>query len=181
MMWFNFIVGSLVLLWLSRKPLRQKGSHGFYRFLAWECILAIIVLNLPEWGQHFWSWYQMISAVILLASIVFLVLGLRALKQFGKAAQSRADDALYGFERTTQLVTDGIFAYVRHPMYGSLILLAWGAAMQNPHSLGFVLAAAASYWMYRTAVVEEGECTAYFGLPYADYMRQSKRFVPYLF
>ena len=29
------LTGTAGLLWLSRKPLRNPGSHGFYRFFWW--------------------------------------------------------------------------------------------------------------------------------------------------
>ena len=38
-----FLAGSAAIVWLSRKPLRKPGSHGFYRFFAWEAILGLIV------------------------------------------------------------------------------------------------------------------------------------------
>ncbi|MBL8430827.1 MAG: hypothetical protein JNK80_00360, partial [Dechloromonas sp.] len=44
--------GTLVLLWLSRKPLRHPGRHGFYRFFVWEAILGLIVLNRQPWGEQ---------------------------------------------------------------------------------------------------------------------------------
>ncbi len=35
------LAGSLLVAWLSRRPLRHPGSHGFYRFFAWEGILVL--------------------------------------------------------------------------------------------------------------------------------------------
>jgi isoprenylcysteine carboxyl methyltransferase (ICMT) family protein YpbQ len=33
-------------------------------------------------------------------------------------------------ETTTELVTGGVFRYIRHPLYASLILLGWGSALK---------------------------------------------------
>ncbi len=35
------LAGTALVVWLSRKPLRKPGSHGFYRFFAWEAILGL--------------------------------------------------------------------------------------------------------------------------------------------
>jgi len=64
-----FVAGSALLLWLSRRPLRQPGSHGFYRFFAWECILGLVVINRPVWGEDPYSPHQFASWLLMLASI----------------------------------------------------------------------------------------------------------------
>ena len=176
-----FGAGSLLLIWLSRKPLRHPGSHGFYRFLAWECMLALIILNRRPWGEDPFSAHQMIAWVLLLASILLVVAAVRSLRLAGKSGQQRSDDALYEFEKTTQLVSEGIFRHIRHPMYASLLALAWGAFFQAPSWAGVSLVAAASLFLLLTALSDEKECLAYFGEAYADYMQRTRRFIPGLF
>ena len=56
-----FVGLSGVLAYLSRASLRVPGSHGFYRFFAWECILALFLLNVKVWFQKPFSWYQLLS------------------------------------------------------------------------------------------------------------------------
>ena len=36
------------LLWVSREALRRPGSHGFYRFFGWQCIVLLVLL--ARWG-----------------------------------------------------------------------------------------------------------------------------------
>ena len=38
----------------------------------------------------------------------------------------------YRFESTTTLVTAGAYRYIRHPLYESGLMLAWGAALKAP-------------------------------------------------
>lgn len=175
-----FIIGSALLLWLSRKPLRCPGQHGFYRFFAWEAILGLFVLNHEVWGLEPFSAHQIASWVLMLTSIFLVAQAVRLLKKHGQASRQREDGALYAFEKTTQLVTTGIFGYIRHPMYASLLALAWGAHFQNPNWLGTGIAAFASLCLLLTAKADERECLAYFGAPYAAYMQRTRRFVPYL-
>lgn len=48
-----FVVATLALAFISRNSLFSPGKHGFYRFIAWECILGLFVLNTgggPPWS-----------------------------------------------------------------------------------------------------------------------------------
>jgi len=170
-----FAVGSAALLWVSRKPLGHPGSHGFWRFFAWEAILAVIVLNRDAEGGQF------ISQSLLLLSLFLLALALIALLRRGRTSARRQDAALYGWEKTTALVTDGIYACIRHPMYASLLALNWGMSFRALSLPGLLLATLASYFLVRTALAEEHECIAYFGEAYRRYMDRSWRFIPWLF
>lgn len=176
-----FAAGSAGLGWLSRKPLRQPGSHGFYRFFAWEAILGLVVLNRRVWGGDPTSPHQLAAAVLLALSILLALTGLLTLRYLGKPDTRRDDGSFYEFEKTTRLVTGGIFGYIRHPMYASLLALAWGGFLQDPSLAGVALGVLASAFLWLTATTDERECLAYFGQPYADYMQRTKRFVPYLF
>jgi hypothetical protein len=46
-----FFIGSAGLIYISRASLRVPRSHGFHRFFAWECILALFLLNVDAWFQ----------------------------------------------------------------------------------------------------------------------------------
>lgn len=176
-----FVAGSAVLLWLSRKPLRRPGSHGFYRFFAWEGILALVVLNAPDWGESPLSLHQLLSWTLMSLSIALVVAGSRALRRMGGADRQRADGSLYEWEKTGALVTDGIFGWIRHPMYASLLALTWGAYCQSPTLAGTAIALLGSASLLATALADERECLQHFGPVYADYMQRTRRFVPYLF
>jgi protein-S-isoprenylcysteine O-methyltransferase Ste14 len=176
-----FLAGSAIVVWWSRKPLRQPGSHGFYRFFAWEAILGLIVLNHGVWGEDPYSPHQFASWLLMLLSIVLVVAGVQGLKSEGAASAQREDDSFYEFEKTTQLVTHGVFAYIRHPMYASLLALAWGAFCQDPSLAGAGLGGIATLSLWLTARSDERECLAYFGESYAEYMQRTRRFIPSVF
>ncbi|UCV21424.1 methyltransferase family protein [Ferribacterium limneticum] len=175
-----FIAGSCVVIWLSRKALAKPGSHGFFRFFAWEAILGLIVMNHSVWGEDPYSPHQFTSWMLMLLSMFLVIAGARTLTRHGAANAKRDDGSFYEFEKTTQLVSHGIFGYIRHPMYSSLLALAWGAYFQDPSMIGAIIAGIASFSLWLTAVTDERECLAYFGESYADYMQRTKRFIPFL-
>jgi len=177
-----FVVLTAVILYISRASLGSPRSHGFYRFFAWEFIVILFLLNVTEWFQQPLAWYQLISWFFLFLSFVPLVFGVRTLIGRGKpVAERETEPHLLAFEKTSSLVTSGIYRYIRHPLYSSLLLLVWGIFFKSLSWLGVSLAAATTIFLYATARSDEKECIQFFGTKYNDYMKQNKRFIPFLF
>jgi len=171
-----FLLFSLALAWYSWPYLREPGSarmHGFYRFFAWEGILALVLLNRAAWFREPFTLRQFVSWLVLAASIGLALHGFRNLRRIGRPAGP--------FENTTQLVTAGAYRWIRHPLYTSLILLALGAFLKQPNLTGTTLLAVTAAFLYATARVEEGEMIDKFGDSYRLYRSQTRMFIPYLF
>jgi protein-S-isoprenylcysteine O-methyltransferase Ste14 len=83
--------------------------------------------------------------------------------------------------QTTQLVTTGAFKYIRHPLYSSLLLLAWGVFFKHPSWIGCGVALGATAFLLATAKAEEVENVRYFGTEYHAYMQRTKMFIPFVF
>jgi protein-S-isoprenylcysteine O-methyltransferase Ste14 len=86
-----------------------------------------------------------------------------------------------GIESTTTLVIVGAYKYIRHPLYSSLLFLAWGVFFKAPSILGGILAAVATAFLVTTARIEESENVQKFGVEYAAYMKTTRMFIPFLF
>jgi protein-S-isoprenylcysteine O-methyltransferase Ste14 len=80
-----------------------------------------------------------------------------------------------------QLVTQGVYRYIRHPMYAAIWL--WGIAqamlLQNWLAGWSVLPVFAAMYFLRTPREEQMMCDT-FGEQYRDYMRRTGRVVPRL-
>ena len=176
----TFAVVTMALAYVSRASLRKPGSHGFFRFIAWECMLGLFVMNMRVWYVDTTAPNQIIAGILFFISLLLVIFGVVLLQLSGKPDAERDDVPLLEFEKTTALVTSGIYRYIRHPMYSSLILLGWGFFFKQPSIAGSVLAVVASIFMIATARAEEHENIGYFGDVYRDYMKRSKMFVPFL-
>jgi protein-S-isoprenylcysteine O-methyltransferase Ste14 len=172
---------SIPLIFLSRKSLVNFGNHGFFRFFSWECILWLLVSNIQCWFEDPFGPKQVISWIFLIASIYYVVAGIILIKKIGMPQKSSEREELYGFEKTTELIDNGIFRYIRHPLYGSLILLTWGIFLKNVSFPLLFVALASTVFLYVTALYDEKECIQFFGRQYKEYMKRTKMFVPFLF
>ena len=176
-----FVVLSVGLVYISRHALLSPRSHGFYRFFAWEFITALFLLNSDAWFHNPGSWHQLFSWFLLIVSIVPLAFGIRSLVALGKPVKQReGEPQLMAFEKTSALVTMGIYHYIRHPLYSSLLFLTWGIFFKAPAGLGLLLALAATLCLVANARADEAECLRFFGPVYQTYMKQSKMFVPFV-
>lgn len=176
-----FAIVSAFFFYVSRKALFRSYSHGFYRFFALESILALVLLNFLQWFKNPFSFQQLISWFLLLISIFLAAHGLYLLCIVGKPNRNRSDDELFAFEKTTILVSVGVYKYIRHPLYSSLLFFTWGVFFKCPSWLGLLLVFFASFFLFFTAKSDEYECLQHFGSAYQIYMRGTKRFVPFLF
>jgi len=77
------------------------------------------------------------------------------------------------------LVTSGIYRYIRHPMYTSVILMLLGVALLSTLSVIWVLWGLLVVVLYLKASREERLWLAY-DPSYAHYRLQTKYFIPYI-
>jgi protein-S-isoprenylcysteine O-methyltransferase Ste14 len=177
-----FVVVSAVFAYISRASLPAPRSHGFYRFFAWECMLGLFLLNVDGWFRDPFSAPQLVSWLLLIISTFLVLHGVYLLHRIGRPDDAREEAPLLAFEKTTTLVVEGIYRYIRHPLYSSLLFLAWGIFFKDVTSwAGIGLVAVVTLFLTLTAKAEEGEDIRFFGAAYQDYMRRTKMFIPFLF
>lgn len=79
-----------------------------------------------------------------------------------------------------ELVTGGIYRYVRHPQYLGLIILTVGLLIQWPTIITLLMWPVLVLMYYRLAKKEEKEAMEAFGERYDEYKRQTPMFLPSL-
>jgi protein-S-isoprenylcysteine O-methyltransferase Ste14 len=168
-----FIILTIVIAWISWIiSLKDRRYHGIFRFVSFECILILVLINYPVWFLNPIAWYQLISWVLLGGSLWVASFGFYLFYRHGKPAD--------GMEETTTLITSGFYRYIRHPLYLSLILGGFGVMMKDLKWLSVILALINLLALYLTAKVEEKEMIKRFGQDYEEYMCTTKMFIPYV-
>lgn len=177
--WFTFIAGTAVLAYISRASFRVPKSHGYYRFFAWELILILIVLSLNDWDGPVRTPNEIASEVLMNISLILVILGYLSLFLFGQHNAKRNDAPLLLIEKTTMLVTSGLYRYIRHPIYSSLIFLDFRLFFKEISWLNGCIALVACVFLLLTSIAEENENLDYFGSQYRQYMARTKLFIPF--
>lgn len=174
------ILGTLTII-ISRRTLFNLKSHGFYRLISWLCIAWIIATNYKYWFESVFSPNQLFSWFFLFVSGFLAILGFIIMKNLGKPNKNRNKKELFQFEQTTELIDKGIFKYIRHPLYSSLLYLTWGLFLKSPTQELLITTVLSTVMLYLTAKTEEKENVFYFGEKYKVYMKRSKKFIPFIY
>ncbi len=175
------VLGTLVLVALSRRSFVRPRSHGFFRFFAFEAILWLVVLNAPAWFHHPAAPNQLASWALLGTSLLLAVHGFHLLRHLGRPAVLAPGSALYRFENTAELVTSGAYRYIRHPLYASALFATFGALLKDLSLPAAALGLMATVSLVATAKAEETENVLRFGDAYREYMARTWLFVPFVF
>jgi protein-S-isoprenylcysteine O-methyltransferase len=156
---------------------RDRGSHAVLIaailvgiFAAFFFINARLPGTTFTWNQPLWFWS---GIALMLAGLAFRWYSIRELGRFfTRDVATRPGQTV---------VESGPYRLIRHPSYsGSLLMfLGTGFAMTNWASLLAVMLGALVGFGWRVHVEEQALCTD-LGEPYRDYMRRTRRFVPFV-
>lgn len=136
------------------------------------CILAAI------WPTAAIPWLR---PQLTLAGVAVIVLG-SALRWWAILTLGRYFTFEVAVRSTQSVVRSGPYRVVRHPSYTAILimLLGVGLALANWASLVVMLAGGVIGLLYRIRVEERALVEA-LGQPYVDYMRHSRRLVPFIY
>jgi len=165
-----WIFFSVVLLGFT---LIRPHPYRFTRFLAFESILSLIFLNASTWFREPLSVLQILSWISLTGSLLLVSVGFYQIKTQG--------DPEGDFEDTTILIKAGVYKYIRHPLYASLLFFSLGAFLKDPSLLGGVLVVTTGAGVFLTARIEERFNLERFGDEYGDYMEKTRKFIPFIY
>ncbi len=138
-------------------------------FLASLVLMATLAYALPITDVVAWSW-RAIGIVPIAAGVWFNLAADRAFKTRGTTVKP--------FERSSALVTDGVFRFTRNPMYLGMILILVGAALLIGSLSPFLAVAAfAAVVATRFVPVEERMLAETFGDAWTAYRARTRRWL----
>jgi protein-S-isoprenylcysteine O-methyltransferase Ste14 len=119
----------------DEQPGWWRNSRGEY-YVALQMVLMFLVFVGPRFGAGVWQapWSRITAAAGGLIAGVGLVLCIAGMLRLGRRNLSPFPHPKHG----AGLVEDGVYAVVRHPIYGGLSLaaLGWALAWRSPVTLG---------------------------------------------
>jgi protein-S-isoprenylcysteine O-methyltransferase Ste14 len=172
---YAIAIGTVVIIIFSWfLSIKHKRYHGIARFFSFESIFILLAMNKEVWFDDPFSVRQMLSWILFILSIYLAIAGFILLKKVGKPSGGN-------FENTSALVRTGLYKYIRHPLYMSLLLLGTGEMLKDPGSVQITIGLINLVAVYITARIEEREMIARFGEEYRTYMKETKMFLPFVF
>jgi protein-S-isoprenylcysteine O-methyltransferase Ste14 len=160
----------LIIVFSWFVSIREKRYHGIPRFFAFQGLLLLGMLQWPVWFKDPLVARQIISWLFLAASVYYVIASVILYHKHTSHGPN--------FENSTRLVTNGLYKYVRHPMYGSLLFLGCGMFLKSITLNTIILIILITVALYITCKIEEKEMTKKFGSEYKDYMLKTKMWIP---
>ncbi|OGK27574.1 hypothetical protein A3C28_06105 [Candidatus Roizmanbacteria bacterium RIFCSPHIGHO2_02_FULL_39_9] len=157
---------------LKSKTLLQR-IKSFIVFL-WEILIGIQLLGmsiLPFPNLFF------IKLVGFLSIIAAFFISISARREIGSNWTHAAE---YQIKKNHELVTTGIYSYIRHPIYTGFFLMIVGAELIVGSYLFFLFFVGLIFIHLFQARKEEKILLEKFGMRYRIYMKKTKMFIPYL-
>jgi protein-S-isoprenylcysteine O-methyltransferase Ste14 len=154
-------------------------DHGSYAFLlgmmAVGLILSFSLAAVLRGAAIPWQ-----RPALTIAGLVVIVLGV-VLRWWAIATLGRSFTRDVAVRADQTVVQRGPYHRIRHPAYAGTLLtmLGVGLALTNWASLLVIVGCNLAGHLYRVSV-EERALHATLGQPYIDYMRRTKRFVPFV-
>jgi protein-S-isoprenylcysteine O-methyltransferase Ste14 len=157
---------------MSRLP--SLGPRGEGWVLIQGVLLVLVVAAGWSLGPDWAEVLQLASAVIGFALITGgLVLAVRGAIDLGGALTPLPKP-----RNGAELVETGVYRYVRHPIYGGLILAAFGWALAQASIVAVILALVLAAFLYVKSVREEAWLSQRFPT-YAAYRARTRRLLPW--
>ena len=112
--------------------------------------------------------------ILLVSGFVIASIGGRHLKIYGRTSEDLPRGT------TDKLVTEGIYRFIRHPMFTAFIMILIGIGLTlNSLTFTFIMAPAGiAYILWFAYNVDEKEAREKFGEKYEEYRRQVPAFIP---
>jgi len=161
----------------DRANARDRGSYAVIILFLWLALISAFALSflLPQANI---TWHR---SAVFFNGIALMFLGI-AFRSYAMTLLGKFFTYQVAVQPGQTVVETGPYRYIRHPSYtGALItLVGIGLALGNWASLVILLTSMGAAYTYRISV-EESALVAALGEPYKDYMRRTRRLVPFLF
>ena len=150
-----------------------KRLKGNLLVLGQFILIALLIL-VPSSGLNTGVFSTFLVGMSLTSMFIgIVILGLSALA-LGKSLTAHPMPG-----KNAVLVTDGLYRFVKHPIYSGLILLSFGLTIAGgffPHTIFFI--ALVVLLNYKASFEEKLLASTYAG--YAEYSKKTGRFIPRL-
>ena len=135
-------------------------------------ILFAAAFRWPTVTTHQFFHSEIISWTGVLFCLAGLLLFLWSLISFRQSFRVGIDA-----DHPDRLITDGVFAFSRNPIYAAFAIILIGEFFILPNWISLIYLGAATWLFHRQALREEEYLSGHYGQAYAEYCRRVRRYV----
>lgn len=179
---FGLQHSGLSTLRIKSRIVKRLGLKGYARLFTATSVLALFIairaMNFSYWFYFFTS-TDRLNLSLFLPGIVLAGLGVT----LAAAAANILDVSTVADMRSNRkdvLVTSGIYAHIRHPLYLAVILLLSGLALIYPFFKVIMFAVSFCCYVLIGAYLEERKLILKYGKEYHEYRKKAGFMVPKL-
>lgn len=160
---------------LSEKPSVQ--DHGTFRALMLGSPLAVLAAG----AAAYLPWLTIPHPMAAVAIGTVLIVAGAILRRYCFYALGACFTGVVTVKEDQQVVDSGLYRLVRHPSYTAAFMMFTGLGLALGSWISVTILFLAHCYLYgRRVVVEEKALVDMLGARYTEYMRRTKRFIPFL-
>ena len=149
--------------------MKIKKTDSLYFTIAAVALVGSWLLYFFKFHDPIFPFLIIVGWVNLILGLTFIFLAMGFLRFTGRVEKGR------DFTHTTTLVTDGIFAIVRHPLYLGWLLLYPAVIFLSQNWLVIMMGCLGSICMIQIARLDDESLIEKFGDPYISYLESVPR------
>ena len=160
---------------------RNVRSSGRFRFFAWRIVvIVVLILVLRHTGDGYVLSEPLFLIQPMLGWLAALLTAIGvAYAIWARLALGRNWSGYPTQKEEHELVTNGPYAYVRHPIYTGIILALFGSALSG-ETIAIVLFLILSVTFLLRMPKEERIMLMLFPSQYPEYRKRTKRLIPFV-
>lgn len=167
---------------VKTKIIKRWGKTGYARIFSITSLITLIIaflsMNFGEW-IYFVTQPALINLPLFVLGVISVVSGL-ILASMASRVISVSTVADMRPHRKAELVTDGIYSRIRHPLYLAVFLLFSGIALIYPFPVVIIFSLSMIAYTVIGAYFEEQKLVKFFGEAYLEYKKSAGFIIPKL-
>ena len=174
--WMSVILwGFLAFYWIIRAKERGVGNEivGLLKLILSGVIIYLpLIFSIVRFSYERSMFVSVIGLIMVVLGCIVCIVGREKLagNWSGKVA----------IHSGHQLVQNGIYGVIRHPIYAGILVMMFGVSMIIGNIFGFIWTALCFFGLFRKSKQEETVLYEKFGTEYAEYLKKTKMFIPFL-
>jgi protein-S-isoprenylcysteine O-methyltransferase Ste14 len=181
--WAIFLIYFFIAAFSVKRTAEGRGFRSWgWRFPILAAVLIVIFIKKSRMFSKsaaeaiLWQRTFAVGITSDLLALIGLIVALWARSTLGGNWSS--DVVL---KENHELIERGPYAYVRHPIYSGVLLMALGSAVISGRAGAFIVLAILFLGLWFKALQEERLLTKHFPEVYPKYKQRVKAFIPFLF